>query len=186
MIFPALKESLKHKSVIAAVSDKAFPDALASPAEVIFYLEANLFTAKQRIDAAHNRGKRIFIHMDLAEGLGRDRTALEYLSALKADGIISTKAQLIRMARELGMLTVQRFFLLDTKGVNSIQEMLTSSKPDMIELMPGLVPKIIRRFACMDIPVIAGGLIETEEEVAHALSAGALAVSTGKAALWAR
>ena len=35
-----------------------------------------------------------------------------------------------------------------------------------------------------DIPVIAGGLIETKEEIYKALSAGAAAVSTGARELW--
>ncbi|MFQ8953550.1 MAG: glycerol-3-phosphate responsive antiterminator [Oscillospiraceae bacterium] len=33
-------------------------------------------------------------------------------------------------------------------------------------------------------PVIAGGLIETKQEVTAALSANAIAVSTGKKELW--
>jgi glycerol uptake operon antiterminator len=33
-------------------------------------------------------------------------------------------------------------------------------------------------------PVIAGGLVETKAEVTAALKAGAMAVSTGKPALW--
>ncbi len=184
MNFAELKDILEQSPVIAAVSDSQFSEALVSSAEVIFYLEANLFTLSQRIDDAHRSGKRIFIHMDLAEGLGRDRTALEYLAFAKADGIISTKAQLIRIARDLGLITIQRFFILDSKGLGSIQEMLATTKPDLIEILPGIVPKIIRRFADIDTPVIAGGLIETKAEITQALSSGAFAVSTSRQALW--
>ncbi len=184
MELAALKDRLERNPVITAVTDKLFKEALESPAEVLFYLEANLFTVGQRIEETHSRGKCIFVHMDLAEGLGRDRTALEYLAALKADGIISTKAQLIRMAKELGMLTVQRFFLLDTKGLGNIRDVLQAARPDLVEMLPGVVPKIIRRFADLEVPVIAGGLIETKQEITEALSSGAFAVSTGKRDLW--
>lgn len=179
-----LRDCLEQNPVIPAVSDKGFTEALASSAEIIFCLEANLFTVGQRIAEAHRRGKHIFVHIDLAEGLGRDRTGLEYLASLKADGIISTKPQLIRIARELGMLTVQRFFVLDSKGLAGIREMLSGSKPDMIEILPGVIPKIISRFSALGTPIIAGGLIETKQEITQALSGGALAVSTSRPELW--
>ena len=64
-------------------------------------------------------------------------------------------------------------------------ESIRACDPSMVELMPGVVPKVIRRF-CEEIrqPVIAGGLIETREEAIQALSAGAAAISTAKPALW--
>jgi glycerol uptake operon antiterminator len=55
----------------------------------------------------------------------------------------------------------------------------------MIEIMPGVVPKVITRISAQTKrPVIAGGLIETEEEVKEILNSGAAAISTGKKALW--
>ena len=59
----------------------------------------------------------------------------------------------------------------------------------MIELMPGVVPKIIKRFServfgGVEIPVIAGGMIDTKAEIVAALGAGASADSTGRAELW--
>ena len=55
----------------------------------------------------------------------------------------------------------------------------------MIELMPGIIPDVIRRFTqAVDIPVIAGGLITERKQIIDALSAGAIGVSTGSAALW--
>ena len=50
--------------------------------------------------------------------------------------------------------------------------------------MPGVIPKALRPFSRQEIPVIAGGLIETKQEVTAALFAGAIAVSTGKKELW--
>jgi glycerol uptake operon antiterminator len=55
---------------------------------------------------------------------------------------------------------------------------------DMIEVMPGIMPKMVERFAAIGIPVIAGGLIETKAEITSSLKAGAVAVSTGKKGLW--
>ena len=100
------------------------------------------------------------------------------------DGVISTKAQQIRYAKEQGLITIQRFFALDSKGMESIEEMLRNTNPHLMEIMPGVIGKAIMRFRKSGIPVIAGGLIETKQEVTEALGAGATAVSTGQQKLW--
>ncbi len=184
MVFDILKNTLESNPIISAVTDETFEKALKSPVEVIFYLEANLLTLKDKIDTAHKFEKYIFIHIDLAEGLGKDKAALHYLLKLGADGIITTKTHLIKAAKDMGILAVQRFFTLDTKGIKNVQDVISAIKPDMIEIMPGIVTKIIKLFSGGEIPIIAGGLIETKAEVTAAISNGALAVSTGKEELW--
>jgi hypothetical protein len=55
----------------------------------------------------------------------------------------------------------------------------------IIEVMPGTVDKVIARLhEHLNIPVIAGGLVECKEEVTKALNAGAVAVSTAHRELW--
>lgn len=179
-----LHDFLTVNPVIAAVRDDKFSEALASDVGMIFHLNANLLTVEDRIHAAHAHGKRLLIHMDLTEGIGRDRTAVRFLAARGADGVISTHAALIRAAREEHLLSIQRFFALDTQGVSGIPELVRQSAPDLIEIMPGMVLNVIRRLSGMRLNVIAGGLIESKSDVTAALGAGAMAVSTGKSALW--
>ena len=179
-----LLDRLERCPVVAAVRENSFPAALAAPVEVLFCLESHLLTVRRRTEQAHGAGKAVFIHLDLAEGVGRDREGLQYLAECGVDGVISTRAQIIRIAKDLGLLTVQRFFALDSQGLGSVQEMLKTSDPHLMEIMPGVIPKAVRRFSGGSIPVIAGGLIETRQEVTAALSAGALAVSTGRKDLW--
>ena len=54
----------------------------------------------------------------------------------------------------------------------------------MIEVLPGVMPKITRRI-CQNsrVPVIAGGLISDKEDII-ALSAGAVSISTTNQAVW--
>ena len=177
-------DCLELNPVIAAIRDDGWNAALHSPAQVLFYLSADLTTVATRIRQAHEAEKILLIHMDLAEGIGKDRAGIRYLAQHGVDGIISTKAQLIRTAKEMGLLTVQRFFALDSKGMESIEDMLRTSTPHLIEIMPGVIGKAIRRFCNCGIPIIAGGLIETKAEVTEAISCGAAAVSTGKESLW--
>ena len=179
-----LKERLEDFPLIAAIRDDRWEKALHSPAEVLFYLEANLLTVKERITEAHGAGKVIFVHLDLAEGIGKDRAGIEFLAGCGVDGIISNRAQIIRLAKDAGLLTVQRFFALDSQGMDSVQEMLKATKPHFMEIMPGVIPKAISRFSGGNVPVIAGGLIETKTEITAALRSGAIAISTGSPTLW--
>jgi glycerol uptake operon antiterminator len=179
-----LIECLERAPIIAAVRQEQWEAAINSPVEVIFHLKANIITVKKCIDEAHEKGKKLFVHIDLAEGIGKDREGILFLKKCSVDGVISTKGQPLRIANELGLFTVQRFFALDSKGLDVINDMAASAMPDMIELMPGIVGKIIKRFSGGQFPVIAGGLIETKQEVTEALKNGAVAVSTGKKELW--
>jgi len=175
---------LEQDPVIAAVGDDKFDDALQHPGKVIFYLSADLLTIGEKVEAAHKNGKVLMVHMDLAEGIGKDRTGVAYLAKCGADGIISTKSNLIRYAKEQELVAIQRCFALDSRGLDSIGEALRNTAPHLVEIMPGVIPKAISKFAKSNVPVIAGGLLQTKAEVMEALDAGATAVSTGSKELW--
>lgn len=178
-------DSLEASPVIAAVRDEGFAAALASPVDMIFLFHSHILTVKDRVESAHKAGKSLFVHIDLSEGIARDRAGVAFLSKIGVDGVISTKPSLLRFAKEMGLVTVQRFFVYDSQGVAGIEEVLDSSDPDIIEILPGVIGKIISRFSHeVSVPLIAGGLIETKSEVMEALQSGALAVSTGKEELW--
>ncbi len=161
--------------------------ATAAAPAVIFDLNPDLMNVSSRVQKAHAAGKKLFLHLDLAKGIGKDESGIRFLRRIGIDGVISTKVSLIKQAREMGLSTVQRFFIVDSHSVETTLEAVRSSKPDMIEIMPGTVCKVIERLTRLtEIPIIAGGLIETEEEVRQALRSGAAAVSTGRQSLWAQ
>ena len=78
-----LLNQLECFPIIAAIRDDRWEAALSSPAEVLFYLECSLLTAEQKIREAHESGKILFVHIDLSEGIGKDRAGLTYLSAME-------------------------------------------------------------------------------------------------------
>ncbi len=184
MNYSDFKASIERCPIIAATFDSAFEEALSAPVEVITLFNADLLTVEERISAAHKAGKAVLVHIDLASGIAKDHSGIEYLKKCEADGIISTNSRLIKMAREAGLITVQRFFAIDSKGLGSVTDLVGNAKPDMIEIIPGVISKVIKRFSCGSVPVIAGGLIETKAEITAALSAGAAAITTSKKELW--
>ena len=172
--------------IIAATKDKeSFLYALKSKVKIIFDLSPSISDLNKKAEECHKCGKLLFMHMDLAEGIARDRAGLEYVRSCGIDGVISTRPQLIKMASELGLKTVQRVFVLDSQSIDAAASML-KTKPDMVEFMPGVISaKVIDRLKSeLNIPIIAGGLIETEDEVRLVIEAGVSAVSTSRTNLW--
>lgn len=172
--------------IIAAISsDKAFENAICSNVSIIFDLHPSILTLSEKVKAAHQSGKKIFIHVDLSEGIGKDKAAIQFIKDLGADGIISTRSNMIKFAHEAGIFSIQRFFAIDSRSVETAIESLKSSKPDMIEILPGICDKVIKKMRnATDIPIIAGGLIETESEIHAAIKSGAAGISTGTEKLW--
>lgn len=138
------------------------------------------------VSDAQAGGKRVFLHLDLAEGLGRDEAAVRWcVEKLHVDGLISTRPSLLKLASELGAITIQRLFLMDSSSFEHGKRLLRNTPPDMAEVLPGIAPKAIRQLCeTLEKPVIAGGLITEPREIALALQAGALAVSVGDPNLW--
>ena len=171
--------------IAAARTDEEFQQACASQPAILFLLNADIQTLRQRTEQAHASGKKLFIHIDFAEGIGKDKSGLRFMQQAGVDGIISTRANIIRLAKECRLTTIQRFFIIDSHSVSTAVESIKSAKPDMIEIMPGIIPREISSFVQkVPMPVIAGGLIESREDILAALRAGAAAVSTAKQALW--
>lgn len=179
-------KSLSECSIIAAVrNNEEFNMAIKSNVKIIFDLSPDLLTLSEKVELVHKNGKKLFIHIDLATGIGKDRSGILYSKNMGVDGIISTRVNIIKIARELGLFTVQRFFIVDSHSIDTTIEAIKSSKPDMIEIMPGVVIKNIKKLKeKLNIPIISGGLVEDAEEVKEALKNGAVLVSTGKKELW--
>ncbi len=182
------KQRLLDCPVIAAVKDEAGLDgALASECGVIFLLFGTVLSVADLVNRVRAAGKLAIVHIDLVDGLSQREVAVDGLARMCApDGIISTKPTLVRRARHLGMLTVQRAFILDSLALSNLPAQLGVGKPDFIEILPGIMPRVIAEITqSTATPVIAGGLIKYKEEVMAAMRAGAAAVSTTCPAVWA-
>lgn len=177
-----------NKPIAAAIrTERDFSKALRSDVSMVFLLHSNIMTVNQCVKEIHSAGKKAFIHVDFAEGIGKDRFGLEFLAKQGVDGILTTRTNIVKAAKEFDLITVQRFFMVDSHSVGTSVESIKISKPDIIEIMPGIITKKIKEFSeKVDMPIIAGGIVETMEEVRAALDAGATVVSTGEADLWNR
>ena len=180
-----MKFELETPLIAAVRTEREFLRALKSTVELIFLLSANLNQISGCAERAHAAGKKLFFHIDFVEGLGKDRCGLAFLKENGGDGVITTKTHLVLLAKELGLFTVQRFFLIDSRSVATALDTAGQSFPDLIELMPGVIASELETFRKKGRDnVIAGGLIRDKQAVMAALKAGAVAVSTSREELW--
>ncbi len=180
-------EAVKDNPVIAAVQSRpSLERALSLGVPTVFLINTDIFSAKALVDTAKKNGTRVFLHMDLIDGLAASTRALDYVqTSMSPSGIISTRSALVKYARDQGIFVIQRFFMVDSASYDNAVKTAAKIRPPMIELMPGIIPGVIRRFTQeVDVPVIAGGLITERKQVIDALSSGAIGVSTGSEALW--
>lgn len=183
---PMLDRLLDFPVIAAAKNRAGLERALESPSPVVFILFGDLCSIGGLTAMVRDAGKLAVAHLDLIDGLANREISVRFLKEnTSADGVISTKAQLVRCAREMGLIAVQRFFLLDSMSLENAVRHIPAGTADFVELLPGVMPKVIRGFVRQaGIPVIAGGLIADKEDVVSALGAGATAVSTTRESLW--
>ena len=179
-------DAVGNNPIIAAV--KNMEDIEVSCAieeiQVIFILFGDVCSIDRIVKRVKDAGKVAMV--DLISGLSPKEISVEYLEEhTEADGIISTKPSLIKKAKELGMYTVLRYFLLDSMAFENIRQQQHMVRPDFIEVLPGVMPRVIKRICgSVKTPIIAGGLITDKEDVMAALSAGAIAVSSTNHQVW--
>ena len=181
-----LIDLLEQSPVIPAVKDEdALRRALDCESRAVFLLGGDLLRIGQWIATTHEAEKQAIVHLDLVGGLAPKEVAVDWLLHQGADGILSTRPHLIRRGRELGMLTVLRVFAIDSKAVGNLQKETEMVTPDVIEILPGTLPKIIEKLSGkLPVPLIAGGLMTDKCDIVSALQAGALCASTSEEALW--
>jgi glycerol uptake operon antiterminator len=179
--------ALQRRPIIAAVRDEdSLRVALEGPSTVLFLLSATLLNIEQIVHRIRREERAVFVHLDLVEGLSKDQHGVHWLAEkARPTGVISTRGSLLNAARSMSMATVQRVFLLDSQSVRTGLESVHSTRPDVVEVLPGILPGVIAEVAGrLQKPVIAGGMITTIEACCAALRAGAHAVSTSDQRLW--
>lgn len=184
-------EQFEDYPIIAAIKDEAgLEKCLESGSEIqiVFVLYGDICDIKTIVERLKAGGKTVIIHLDLISGLGNREIVVDYIQkTTKADGIISTKPALIKRAKELKYFAIMRFFMLDSMAYANVKKQIENVKPDMIEIIPGAMPKVISKlceFIEGKVPVIAGGMITDKEDTMNALNAGATAISTTKQSVW--
>ena len=181
------KEALEDSPIITAIKDDdGLQKCLSCDSRVVFILYGDLITISDIVSNVKAAGKIALVHIDLITGLSSKEIVVDFLKKYTdADGIITTKPNLIKRAKELGLYTILRLFLLDSMAYENIDKHVKTAKPDLIEVLPAPMPKIVAKVCKLSpIPVIAGGLVSEKEEIMTLLQSGALSISSTNPNTW--
>lgn len=173
--------------IIASVTkEEQFVQVLQSNVSRVNLMIGHIGNIEEYIYRLHEADKKVYAHIEMIGGLGRDSHSIAYLcDKFKADGIVTTKSGAVTAARQAGIKSIQRIFAIDTAAINTAVRMINATKPDEVELMPGLMPRVTRELKEMiKQPLIVGGLIRHEHEIAEALASGADYISSGDPRIW--
>lgn len=182
-----LYDALSENPIVVAIKDDdGLKSCLKLPdAKVVFVLYGEVSTITEITQKLKDAKKQVMVHMDLIAGLSSREEAVDFIAKYtQADGIISTRIEQVKRGKQLGLDTIFRIFVIDSKAISNLNRHI-ADYADAVEILPGLMPKIISRMKKqLGVPIIAGGLIADKEDVIQALDAGAVAISTTNKNVW--
>lgn len=172
----------------AMKSEEDMRIAVESDALLLFLLKGDAFQLAPFITQAHQRGKRVVVHVDLVSGIGKDRAGIQFLRQMGVDAIITSRSQLISAGRAEGLTTIQRLLLLEDSALDTGVRTIARSAPDIVEILPGIIfPEVAQTLQrLLPGPFIAGGFIRTSADVARVQAAGSILSSSSTYTLWRR
>ncbi len=181
-----LARIIENHPIIPAVKDDAGLKAVVdTDSKVVFILYGTILNISEIVAQVKESGKMAFINVDLLEGFANKEIVVQYIKKYTgADGILSSKASMLRAAKAQGFYTIHRLFIIDSFSFNSLSRQIEISQPDHLEILPGwpkLIPWVMEK---TDIPIISGGLICCKEDVVAALRAGATAICSTNPEVW--
>ena len=109
-------EVIEAAPIVAAVKDDSGLEmCLKSDVDAVFILYGDICTIAEIVSKVKDAGKIAMVHMDLITGLSPKDISTDFIRKYTgADGIITTKGNLITHAKEIGLATVLRYFVLDS------------------------------------------------------------------------
>lgn len=181
-----LYEILEDNPIIPSIKDDTdLEEVLLSDCKIVFILYGSVLNISEIVKKIKDRGKMAFINVDLLEGFSQKEVVIHYLKQhTQADGILSSKASMIKAAKSQGFITIHRFFIIDSFSFRNLDKQIKISQPDYLEILPGWPKLISWTMEKIDIPIISGGLLCFKEDVIAALKAGAIAISSTNKKIW--
>lgn len=187
MITKKQLEIFKENPVIASVrSIEGCEEALAGNIKIFFMVGGNYFALARYIGQIKKKGGLVFVYIDLINGIGKDTEGIEYLvDRDHIDGILSTKAHMIKLANRTNLISISRLSITDKLALKNGLRLAKDMNPDILELTPGLMPRIVKCVSeKVTIPIITSGLISRPSDVRTMLAAGAMNIATSEQELW--
>ena len=156
-----LYEALQRNPIIAAVrDDEGLAQCLRTDIQTVFVLYGDICNISEIVRQIKDAGKIAIVHVDLIQGLSSKEVAVDFIHQnTRADGIISTKAPLVRHAMDLGMIGGQ---VMDMEN-----EQRSDVQVEDLQVMCAAKTGALIRAACKMGCIAAGASEETIQQADH-------------------
>jgi glycerol uptake operon antiterminator len=171
---------IEHKTQFARIFDQPSPRA-------ILLRHCNLFELASSIERAHQSHIATYVNIDSIDGIHADAAGLHYLcKRMKITGVVSSHPRVLAIAKGCGLETIQRIFVLDSTGLETVLESLDTSVTDIFDISPALViPHVISWLrTALPLPFLASGLLHTSAQIQMVLQYGARGAFVSRDELW--
>lgn len=185
---PEKLEIFNHFEIIPSVLKlKDFDGAVNSELHIILLTDVNIGNLRSLVNMCHQKNKIVFVNIDLVGGLSNDQMGIKLLKNLfKVDGITSSNSMNVNFSKSIGLYTIQRFFLIDSRSLRSGLNVLKTTKSDAIEILPGPLAIRFKNLikGVKDVHLIGGGFLNNKESIAKIYKAGFSGITTSERSLW--
>ena len=154
-------EHFNNQKILPAANNiKEFEKLMETDFEYVILLNSHIAQLTALMKLARRHQKKVLLHVDLVQGLRSDEYGAEYLcQKVKPAGLIfHADAGDPTWPKKRSLIAIQRIFLLDSHALNTSYRLIQSFQPDYIEVLPGIIPHIIREISDnTNVPILAGG-----------------------------
>lgn len=161
--------------------------ALSLDNEYVLLSEAHIGNLGPMVSKCHKNGKKVIVNAELIGGLNLDKTGINMLKKMyKVDGVISANTPKANMMKDIGLFTIQRVTLMDSKSLDTSLKLISTSKCDAIEIRPYLYglkfSDEIKK--ARNVPIFLGGFIDEINMALKARERGFAGITTSCMSLW--
>ena len=106
---------------------------LRSDCRIVFLLYGTVLDLPETVGRPKRDGRTVLLNVDLLEGsAGKEIVGRYVKERTSADGVLGSKAFMVRAARALGLYAVHRFFLIDSLSYRKLAPQVRASQADCV------------------------------------------------------
>ena len=170
---------------VRMIKDLAYALTLDNP--YILLSETHIGNLRSLADMCHKANKKVIVNLELIGGLNLDKIGILFLKQLyKVDVVIGASTSKINMLNNIGVDTIQRITLMDSKSFDTSLKSIPGSKCAAIEIRPCIYGiKFIEKIRKVkNVPLFLGGFIDDVDMIHKAKEAGFVGATTSCKSLW--
>lgn len=162
--------------------------ALEGPPSAVLLADVHVGNIGPLARRCREAGHKVLVRPDLVQGLRSDQRGITLLKQeFSVDGTFTGSASTARLAQKVGLEVYWRFFLVDSRALDTAASQMNTMPWDGFEIAPGPLALQFARpllASAGSKPLIAGGFISDDATAGALFDAGYSAVNTSCTDIW--